>query len=182
MTYSCADFVESITGAMPRHIQDQMLGDDLAPQADLVLGEIARLQSVIKFTTPTQITVWVFMQCIAGESADKATVTVFGSKAEADQHWRKHAEELWVCEYGGDTPVTEIPEGDQELCEDLEAKGCMDWGEVEAQTITVSATPLKAVVEVSGGVAEVTTCPAGVEVEIIDHDNLDDEEPQTDKT
>lgn len=31
--------------------------------------------------------------------------------------------------------------------------------------------PLKVVVEVRGGVAEVTTCPTGVEVEIIDHDN-----------
>lgn len=31
--------------------------------------------------------------------------------------------------------------------------------------------PLKVVVEVSGGVAEVTTCPTGVEVEIVDHDN-----------
>ena len=30
---------------------------------------------------------------------------------------------------------------------------------------------LKVVIEVSGGVAEVTTCPAGVEVEIVDHDN-----------
>lgn len=31
--------------------------------------------------------------------------------------------------------------------------------------------PLKVVVEVRGGVAEVTTCPTGVEVEIVDHDN-----------
>lgn len=30
---------------------------------------------------------------------------------------------------------------------------------------------LKAVVEISGGVAEVTSCPPGVEVEIVDHDN-----------
>ena len=30
---------------------------------------------------------------------------------------------------------------------------------------------LKIIVEVSGGVAEVTTCPTGVEVEIVDHDN-----------
>ena len=30
---------------------------------------------------------------------------------------------------------------------------------------------LKIVVEVSGGVAEVTTCPTGIECEIIDHDN-----------
>lgn len=29
----------------------------------------------------------------------------------------------------------------------------------------------KVVIEVSGGVAEVTTCPEGVEVVIIDHDN-----------
>jgi hypothetical protein len=30
---------------------------------------------------------------------------------------------------------------------------------------------LKVVVEVSGGVAHVTLCPEGVEVEIIDHDD-----------
>lgn len=35
----------------------------------------------------------------------------------------------------------------------------------------VASKPLRVVVEVLGGVAEVTTCPAGVEVEIIDHDN-----------
>ena len=33
---------------------------------------------------------------------------------------------------------------------------------------------LKVKVEVSGGVAEVTECHAGVEVELIDHDNLKD--------
>lgn len=31
--------------------------------------------------------------------------------------------------------------------------------------------PRKVIVEVYGGVAEVTYCPPGVEVEIIDHDN-----------
>ena len=30
------------------------------------------------------------------------------------------------------------------------------------------------IVEVSGGVAEVTECPEGVEVKIIDHDNMED--------
>lgn len=34
--------------------------------------------------------------------------------------------------------------------------------------------PLKVVIEVFGGVAEVTQCPPGVEVEIIDHDNAED--------
>ncbi len=38
----------------------------------------------------------------------------------------------------------------------------------------VKPSPLKVVVEVLGGVAEVTTCPNGVECEIIDHDNLND--------
>jgi hypothetical protein len=33
----------------------------------------------------------------------------------------------------------------------------------------------KVVVEVLGGVADVTTCPADVEVEVIDHDNLEAE-------
>jgi hypothetical protein len=33
----------------------------------------------------------------------------------------------------------------------------------------------KVVVEVSGGVAEVTHCPPNVEVEIIDHDDLEAE-------
>ena len=33
----------------------------------------------------------------------------------------------------------------------------------------------KVIVEVRGGVAEVTQCPAGIEVEIIDHDNRDAE-------
>lgn len=33
--------------------------------------------------------------------------------------------------------------------------------------------PLRVVVEVEGGVADVTTCPPGVDVEIIDHDNLE---------
>lgn len=32
---------------------------------------------------------------------------------------------------------------------------------------------LKVVIEVSGGVAEVTKCPKNVEVIIIDHDNLE---------
>lgn len=32
---------------------------------------------------------------------------------------------------------------------------------------------LKVIIEVSGGVAEVTSCPENVEVEIIDHDNLE---------
>ena len=32
-------------------------------------------------------------------------------------------------------------------------------------------TNQKVIIEVSGGVAEVTQCPEGVEVEIIDHDN-----------
>ena len=35
----------------------------------------------------------------------------------------------------------------------------------------VKSEPLRVVVEVTGGVAEVTACPAGVECEIIDHDN-----------
>jgi hypothetical protein len=34
-------------------------------------------------------------------------------------------------------------------------------------------TPTKVTVEVTGGVAAVTSCPAGVQVEIIDHDNQD---------
>ena len=34
----------------------------------------------------------------------------------------------------------------------------------------IKKQPLRAVVEVSGGVAEVTTSPDGVEVQIIDHD------------
>jgi|GEM_PF-3959930 len=34
--------------------------------------------------------------------------------------------------------------------------------------------PLRVLVEVYGGVVEVTECPAGVEVEILDHDNLGD--------
>lgn len=36
----------------------------------------------------------------------------------------------------------------------------------------------KVVVEVSGGVAEVSECPPGVDVEIIDHDNLEAEEEE----
>lgn len=36
----------------------------------------------------------------------------------------------------------------------------------------------KVVVEVSGGVAEVTQCPDGVEVEIIDYDDLEDQAEQ----
>lgn len=36
--------------------------------------------------------------------------------------------------------------------------------------------PANVVIEVSGGVADVTRCPEGVEVEIIDHDNRDEEE------
>lgn len=35
----------------------------------------------------------------------------------------------------------------------------------------VPTEPLRVLIEVRGGVAEVTTCPAGVEVEIVDHDN-----------
>jgi len=31
----------------------------------------------------------------------------------------------------------------------------------------------KVIITVSGGVAEVTQCPAGIEVEIIDYDNLE---------
>lgn len=43
----------------------------------------------------------------------------------------------------------------------------------EAKAVLEKTTPepLKVVVEVLGGVADVTTCPAGVAVEIIDHDN-----------
>jgi len=33
----------------------------------------------------------------------------------------------------------------------------------------------KVVIEVSGGIADVTSCPDGVDVEIIDHDNLEEE-------
>lgn len=33
------------------------------------------------------------------------------------------------------------------------------------------ADKLKVVIEVPGGVAECTSCPPGIEVEIIDHDN-----------
>lgn len=35
--------------------------------------------------------------------------------------------------------------------------------------------PLNVTVEVDGGIAEVTQCPAGVDVRIIDHDNLEAE-------
>lgn len=41
------------------------------------------------------------------------------------------------------------------------------------------APKLKVTVEVTGGVAEVTDCPDGVEVEIIDHDNLEAEAAMT---
>jgi hypothetical protein len=34
-----------------------------------------------------------------------------------------------------------------------------------------TGAPLRVVIEVSGGVAEVTVCPPGVDVEIVDHDN-----------
>lgn len=44
----------------------------------------------------------------------------------------------------------------------------------EAET-TLPMLKLKVVVEVSGGVAEITEQPDGVDVEIIDHDNLEDE-------
>lgn len=37
----------------------------------------------------------------------------------------------------------------------------------------ITALAAKVVIEVRGGVAECTTCPEGVEVEIIGHDNLD---------
>jgi hypothetical protein len=40
------------------------------------------------------------------------------------------------------------------------------------------APKLKATVEVTGGVAEVTDCPDGVEVEIVDHDDLEAERRQ----
>lgn len=36
---------------------------------------------------------------------------------------------------------------------------------------------LKVIIEVKGGVAEATTVPDGVEVEIIDHDTMEDPEP-----
>lgn len=39
----------------------------------------------------------------------------------------------------------------------------------------VKAEPLRAIVEVHGGIAEVTECPVGVEIDIIDHDNAESE-------
>jgi hypothetical protein len=47
----------------------------------------------------------------------------------------------------------------------------------ESPALAATARP-KVVVEVTGGVAEVTTCPDGVDVEIIDHDNLEAEAEQ----
>jgi hypothetical protein len=43
-----------------------------------------------------------------------------------------------------------------------------------------AVSSLCATVEVSGGVAEVTDCPPQVQINIIDHDNLDEEEPDAD--
>jgi len=40
---------------------------------------------------------------------------------------------------------------------------------------------LKVIIEVSGGVADVTQCPEGVEVEIIDHDNEEVGEEDSDQ-
>lgn len=37
----------------------------------------------------------------------------------------------------------------------------------------------RVVIEVSGGVAEVTQCPDGIEAEIIDHDNLEAEKEES---
>lgn len=42
---------------------------------------------------------------------------------------------------------------------------------LDCRNVAKGHKALKVVIEVSGGVAEVTTCPAGVEVEIVDHDN-----------
>lgn len=41
----------------------------------------------------------------------------------------------------------------------------------EARAALSEAATLRVVVEVTGGCADVTTCPTGVEVEIVDHDN-----------
>ncbi len=52
---------------------------------------------------------------------------------------------------------------------------CMGW--VDTTKCSIHPLQKKVIIEVLGGVAEVTQCPDDVEVEIIDHDNLD-EEPQ----
>jgi hypothetical protein len=58
------------------------------------------------------------------------------------------------------------------LGEDDEAwRWYFDGQEMVTQPGSLIYEPAKVVVEVRGGVAEVTDCPHGIEVEIIDHDN-----------
>ena len=52
----------------------------------------------------------------------------------------------------------------------------LEGAEIDALCEKLNAPPPRVIVEVTGGVAEVTDNPGGVTVDIIDHDNLDDGE------
>jgi len=59
------------------------------------------------------------------------------------------------------------PEDDEKLLEQSDVY----YADIHVVPFT-DEPPQKVVIEVYGGIADVTSCPPGVDIEIIDHDNL----------
>ena len=83
---------------------------------------------------------------------------------------RAVAAQVKWCRENWDQPIP-APEENKQLLETWDSPN----GHVDLHQVSFSDDPPQCVVEVYGGVAHVTSCPPGMEITIIDHDNLETE-------